>query len=278
MKCDRIYLKDYFPELGENGCNAYVDYFIPEAIQAEGLKEKAYPCMVVCPGGGYRFVSDRESEVIGTQFLSESYRVFVITYSVKPHSFPQQLREVAGVMELIHRYAKEWQIDTEKIAIIGFSAGGHLAAQYSNRYDCPEVREIFPESKPVQASILSYAVLTANEKYRHAGSIRNFVGHEDPVEVTEKGCSCELLVSEKTPQTFLWHTAEDKSVPVENSLFYARALSEHKIPFELHIYPYGEHGASLANEQVYAKEVDARLAHAQGWVTDVKSWLKVIGF
>ena len=249
MICERHYLKEYFPELGEQDCNAYVDCYIPDTIGI--VKDKKYPSMVVCPGGGYHGVSDREAEVIGLQFLSMEYRVFVITYSVAPHAFPQQLREVAGAMELIYQNAKEWSIDVNKIGIIGFSAGGHLAAQYSNRYDCPEVREIFPESKPVQASILSYAVLSADPRYRHAGTIRNFVGHADPIDVTEKGCSCDLIVSDKTPPTFLWHTAEDQAVPVECSLLYAQALSAHKVPFELHIYPYGKHGLATADDLVY---------------------------
>ena len=276
MICERIYLKDYFPELGEHGCNAYVDYYIPAEIEV--VKDKKYPCMVVCPGGGYDFTSDREAEVIAVPFLAEGYRAFVLHYSVAPHHFPQQLREVAGVMELIYQNAEEWQIDTSKVSIIGFSAGGHLAAQYTNRYDCPEVREIFPESKPVQASILSYAVLTAKPEYTHRRTIRNFVGGYDPTDITEKGCSCELTVTDKTPPTFLWHTAEDPGVPVECSLFYAQALSAHKVPFELHIYPYGPHGMSTGDELVYKQPLAEREAHAHKWMEDVKAWLKIIGF
>lgn len=278
MKYEKLYLKDYFPELGENGCNAYVECYIPATIEESNLEKKVYPCIVVCPGGGYGFVSKREGEVIAMQFLPEGYRVVVVQYSIAPHGFPQQLREVAGAMELIHKNAEEWHIDTEKVAIIGFSAGGHCAAQYSNRYDCPEVREIFPESKPVQASILSYPVITADPKYTHGGTAYNFVGGHVPVDIEEKGVSCHLVVSDKTPPTFLWHTAADELVPVENSLLYAHALSEHKIPFELHIYPYGQHGLSIANEQVYAEPVNEKAKRAGKWVEDAKSWLKLMGF
>ena len=273
---NRIYLKDKFPELGDNGCNAYVDCYIPAPIEI--VQNKKYPCIVICPGGGYAFTSDREAEVIAMQYLAEGYRAFVVHYSVAPHAFPQQLREVAGVMELIYQHAKEWKIDVTKVGIIGFSAGGHLAAQYSNRYDCPEVREVFPESKPVQASILSYGVLTAKPEYTHKKTIYNFVGGHTPTDVTEKGCSCELTVTEKTPPTFLWHTAADASVPVECSLFYAQALSAHKVPFELHVYPYGQHGLSIANELVYAEPVDKKTARTQRWVEDSKTWLKLMGF
>jgi acetyl esterase/lipase len=274
MLNDRIYLKEYFPELGENGCDASIDYYIPECI----FEKKKYPCMVVCPGGGYHMTSNREAEVVGMPFLAEGYRIVVVNYSVAPHHFPQMLLEVAGAMELIYKYAEEWHIDTNKISIMGFSAGGHLASQYSNRYNCPEVRALFPESKPVQASVLCYAVLSADPRYRHSGTIKQFVGHEDPIEENELGCSCDMIVSENTPPTFLWHTFEDATVPVECSLLYAKALSAHKVPFELHVYPYGPHGLSLADETVYENALPAKTAYVHQWIDSAKAWLKLIGF
>lgn len=242
MKTSRINLNEKFPELGMNGANAYVDCFIPEEI----YEDKNFPCMIVCPGGGYHSLSNREGEVVGMHFLAEGYRILVLQYSVWPHYFPQALREVAGVMEIIYEHAEEWHIDTNRIAIVGFSAGGHLVAQYSNRFDCEEIREVFPNSKPVQACILSYAVLTAKPEFTHATTVKNFVGGHTPTDISEKGVSCELLISEKTPPTFLWHTAADAGVPAENSLLYAQALCKYKIPFELHIYPYGPHGLATA--------------------------------
>ena len=278
MITQRFYLKEYFPELGQNGCNAYVDCYIPSAFENAGdsLKNKKYPCMVICPGGGYHFTSDREAESVAFQFVAEGYRAVVVRYSYEPHCFPQQLREVAGAMELIYKYADNWNIDVLRTAIIGFSAGGHLAAQYSNRYDCPEVREIFAESKPVQAAILSYPVITDDPNYKHAKSIKNYLGYE-PQGRNEKDCACECIVSEKTPPTFLWHTVEDKTVPVQNSLLYAKALSDHKVPFEMHIYPFGEHGLSTVDGVVYAEEKTPDVARARKWVDDVKTWLKMMG-
>ena len=278
MITQRFYLKEYFPELGENGCNAYVDAYIPSAFEnaGEALATKKYPCMVVCPGGGYGMTSDREAESVALQFVAEGYRAVVVRYSCKPHVFPQHLREVAGAMELVYQNADDWNIDVSRIAIIGFSAGAHLAAQYSNRYDCPEVRQLFPESKPVQASILSYPVITDDPNYSHAGSIKNYLGYE-PTERNEKGCANECMVSEKTPPTFLWHTVEDKTVPVQNSLLYAMALSDHKVPYEMHIYPFGEHGLSTVDGVVYAEEKAPNVARAHKWVEDVKTWLKMVG-
>ncbi len=278
MKTEKIYLTELFPQLGENGCNAYVDCYIPSAITAHGdtMMNKKYPCMIVCPGGGYSMTSDREAEPIAMQFVAEGYRAVIVRYSCAPYCFPQQLREVAAAMEVIYEHAEEWKIDTSRTTIIGFSAGGHLAAQYSNRYDCPEVREMFPESKPVQASILSYPVITDEPKYAHMGSIINYLGHEPSVR-NEDGCACECMVSENTPPTFLWHTAEDTCVPVQNSLIYAKALSDHKIPYELHIYPWGWHGLSTVDGVTETGEYEPKVARARKWLEDVKTWLKMIG-
>ena len=145
MKYEVISLSEKYPKLGEK---AYVECYIPSLFTNADpvFNEQKWPAMVVCPGGGYGFASDREAEPIALQFTAENYRVFVVRYSCAPACFPQQLREVAAVMELIYENAESWNIDTDKISIIGFSAGGHLAAQYSNRWNCPEIREIFPES------------------------------------------------------------------------------------------------------------------------------------
>ena len=274
MKTERYYLREIFPVLGNNGCNAYVDCYLPDKMHGIQLDTEQYPCLVICPGGAYMLVSERESEAMALKFISEGYRIFVLHYSVAPHRFPQQLLEVAGVVELIHQNVKVWCCDPDDIAIMGFSAGGHLACQYSNRYDCPEIREVLPNSKPVQKAILSYSVLTAKEPFVHRGSMENLLGHE-PISPDEKGCSCELLVTEHTPPTFLWHTAEDRDVPVENSLLYAGALAAAKVPFELHVYPYGGHGLCTVDE-LTCVGLSERERYAHRWIGDCKKWLKLM--
>lgn len=276
MTVEKIYLKEQYPVLGVDDCNPSVDCYIPFTIIEMGpeMAEKKWPAMIVCPGGGYAMVSQREAEPIAMQFLPEGYRAFVVWYSTAPTTFPQQLREVAAVMDLIYKNADEWHIDTDDISIIGFSAGGHLASQYSNRYDCPEVREVFPDSKPVNASLLSYGVLSAKPEYTHGVTVQNFLGHKPEVE-NEKGCDCTMGVSENTPPTFLWHTATDNVVPVECSLLYAQELSKHHVPFELHVYPYGPHGLSTADKTSYF-ETTEDMDHAHDWVREAKAWLRMI--
>lgn len=276
MQVERIYLKEKYPVIAKEDTNPFVDCYIPSTITELGheMEQKKWPAMVVCPGGGYGMTSQREGEPIALQFLPDGFRVFVVWYSVAPQCFPQQLREVAAVMETIYENADEWHIDTDDISIIGFSAGGHLAAQYSNRYNCPEVREVFPNSKRVNASILSYGVLCAKPEYTHGDTVKNFVGHV-PTQENEKGCDCSMTVTKNTPPTFLWHTASDELVPVECSLIYAKALTEHKVPYEMHIYPYGPHGLATADDTTYLT-VNEDMAHAHRWIADVKIWLKMM--
>ena len=266
MKYEVLHLKDYYPFLGENGCDPTVEVYLPYNMTEMNRQNDKRPCMIVCPGGGYGMCSQREAEPIALQFLPQGYNVFTITYSVAPHRFPTQLREVAALMELIYKNADDWNCDVSKIAIIGFSAGGHLAAHYSTMFDCKEVREVFPESKPVNASVLSYPVITADPAHAHMGSFQNLVGKESLSEEETEYFSCDRNVKDTTPPAFIWHTAEDNCVPVMNSILYASALSSHKVPFELHIYPYGWHGSSTCDMQTN-DNLGSGLAHANAWLS-----------
>ena len=154
MKNEVIHLKEHFSDLGKNGCDPTVAVYLPYNMRELNRQNQKRPCMIICPGGAYRICSERESEPIALQLLAEGFNVFVITYSTAPHGYPTQLLEVAGLMELIYQNRDIWNCNTEKIAIMGFSAGGHLAAHYTNAYDCEAVRKFFPESKPVNASVL----------------------------------------------------------------------------------------------------------------------------
>ena len=277
MKHEIIHLKDRFPFLGENGCDPTAEVYLPYNMPEMGRQNKKRPCMVICPGGAYCMCSERESEPVALQFLAQGFNVLVITYSTASHQFPTQLREVAALMELIYENADNWNCNTSKIAIMGFSAGGHHAAHYSTAYDCEEVREVFPESKAVNASVLCYPVITADPAHAHLGSFYNLLGKQDITEQDVQKYSCDRLVKENTPPAFIWHTAEDNAVPVMNSLLYASALSKYKIPFEMHIYPYGWHGLSTA-DYLTNDNINEKIDHVAAWVGCACKWLSLMGF
>lgn len=274
MRYEVIHLKEHFPVLAEAGKDPVLTVYVPDPMQDADLKDRQRGCVLICPGGGYGFVSDREAEPIALHLLPEGYVAAVLTYSVAPHRFPTQLREVAAAMELLHANAGLWQVDPCRIAIMGFSAGGHLAAHYSNAYAIDAVREVFPDSKPVCASILSYPVITADPAHCHRESFEMLTGHEYPLSREELDqFSCDRLVTESTPLAFLWHTAEDGCVPVMNSLLYTQAMAKHGVPFELHIYPAGGHGMSTADAVTIA-DPDAAAMRANDWLRQVKIWIK----
>lgn len=275
MKCERLELKNYFDFIGANGENPTLDIYLPYNMAEMRRENQKRPCMLVCPGGGYGMCSEREAEPIALHFLPEGFNVFVLTYSVAPYRFPTQIREVAAAMELIYKNADEWNCDTSRIAIIGFSAGGHLAAHYSTMFDCKEVREVLPESKSVNATVLSYPVISADFDITHQGSILNLLGHKPETKEEEEYFSCNCNVKETTPPAFLWHTAEDGAVPVANSFLYASALTEKKVPVELHVYPFGGHGLSTSDKHS-VDDVTPVVEYNNIWLSSVKRWLNLI--
>ncbi len=274
MYTESIRLKDVFPFLGEEGRDPVLDIYLPYNLKELHRENMKRPCMVICPGGAYLFCSELEQEPVALKFLSRGYNVFVLKYSVTPHTYPSQLNEVAAVFELIYKNADKWNCDTGKTVLLGFSAGGHLAAHYSNAYAIPEVRKAFPDSKKPAASVLCYPVITTDERFSHKKSFRYLLGHE-PDSEEKKRFSCELLVTSDTPPAFLWHTAKDENVPVQNSLLYAMALAEQGIDYELHIYPFGRHGMSTADLETNDK-IDFKESANAGWVSSVNHWLNII--
>ncbi|MCH5197702.1 MAG: alpha/beta hydrolase [Oscillospiraceae bacterium] len=275
MRFERIRLNECFEQLSSNGADPVLDMYFPYNMTEMHREQQKRPCMLICPGGGYGMCSQREAEPIALHFLPEGYNVFVLYYSVAPHRFPTQITEVAAAVELIYKNSEEWNCDINKIAIMGFSAGGHLAAHYSTAFDCAEVRKVFPESKSVNASVLCYPVITADPEKAHMGSFQNLLGHYPETEEELKVFSCDRLVKSTTPPAFLWHTSDDSAVPVINTLLYAEALTKYKIPVEVHIYPHGNHGLATSDNQTL-DNTDQNTAHVSAWLPAVKKWLKLI--
>ena len=273
MRVFTVHLKEFYPFLGGSGKDPIVKVYLPDNLPEMNRENDQRPTFVVCPGGAYAFCSEREAEPIALKFLDMGFNVFVLYYSVAPHRYPSQLVEVAAVFDYIQKNEQEFHCDIQKTGIIGFSAGGHLAAHYSNLWNDPVVKERFDKTYRPAASVLCYPVISTEKPHRE--SFENLLGHfpENADEVHR--FSCEHLVNENTPPTFLFHTAEDYYVPVQNSLYYANALVENRIRFELHIYPFGPHGVSTS-DNLTNDDVSSQLLYTGQWVNDLKKWLNCL--
>ncbi len=205
--------------------------------------------VVIFPGGGYGFLSEREAEPIALMFASAGFNAYVALYRVAPNRFPVSLQDAAAAVAYVRKHSTEHFTDPSKIAVMGFSAGGHLAGSISTRWHVADYwRELglSPDDVRPNASVLCYPVITGGE-YAHRGSFCALTGSQDTS--LHQQYSVDGLVTEQCPPTFLWHTFEDGAVPVQNSLLMAQALSKAGVLTELHIFPHGGHGSSLCSEQ-----------------------------
>jgi acetyl esterase/lipase len=231
--------------------------------------------VLIFPGGGYGFTSDREAEPIAMKYNSAGYHAFVLYYSVAPAKHPQPLIDAVRAINIMRENAEAWNVDPDKIAVSGFSAGGHLAASFGVHWKKPYLYNnsgLDIETARPNALILSYPVITSGE-YAHKGSFINLLG-EDAESSLLKEMSLEHQVNATTPPTFIWHTIEDGLVPVENTLLFAQELRNNNIPFELHIYPKGGHGLSLAtNETGENDQIDP---HVSTWMELSIQWLDLV--
>lgn len=230
----------------------------------ESSRDQIRPAVIICPGGAYSHLSPRESEPIAAGFMAKGFHVFILAYSVAKTSPPPLLHrpfeDLSWAISEIKAMSGEWMVG--KLAVMGSSAGGHLAASYCTCYK--------PEYK-ANALILSYPVITSNPEYSHRQSFVNLLGEGFAQERADE-LSPELHVNGDTPPCFLWHTFADESVPVENSLLFVRALRDKKVPFELHIFPNGPHGLSLATPET-ATALRPATAHVANWFRLCVEWL-----
>lgn len=221
--------------------------------------------VVICPGGAYQHLSVREAEPVARAFEAMGCEAAVLHYRIRESEDmpPVGLEPVHQLSETVARL----KASGKPVIVCGFSAGGHLAAMLGVHW------KRLGLCRP-DALILCYPVITAEVPFCNAESIQNIAGDEN-----HDFFSVEKHVSTDTPPTFLWHTASDRVVPVENALRFASALSRYSIPFELHIYPFGEHGLSLATREVAQPEKNRMPdPHVAGWIRECEAWINQMNF
>lgn len=232
------------------------------------------PTVIICPGGAYCHLSEREAEPIAMKYLSYGFNACVLYYALRPNEFPTALLEGLSAIKYIREHAEEFHADPDKIFVCGFSAGGHLAASIGTLWHEKESVKYFGDTEKVKPNglILSYPVISGGEK-AHRGSFNNLLGEnrKDDKDWIEY-LSLENRVNEKTPPSFIWHTYEDNAVPVENSLYFALQLKKYGVPAELHIFEKGHHGIATA-DRLTNNTVDFS-DRTKTWLDISADWIK----
>lgn len=274
MILETILLPQKFPALASLGSKATLRCFVRTPLAGTDPLKK-WPAILICPGGGYSHVSDREGEGVALEFLARGYQCFVLTYTCAPASYPLALREAAAALAFIRQEANEFFTDPSHTAVMGFSAGGHLAASLALFWDSPNVLvplSLKAEQTRPDALCLGYPVITSGS-FAHRPSFEQLLGTDAPAQLLVR-LSLEHSVRTDMPPVFLWHTQDDATVPVENSLLFSMALRREKVPFELHIYPHGVHGLALATNQTQAEGKEQVLEDVAYWPQLCDNWLK----
>ena len=256
MKIEELYI---FPQDEKAHLITYIRDNPPE------MSNEPRPAILICPGGGYQWVSNRESEPIALQFLARGYNVFVLKYSVAEMAKNlNPLCEIELAIKHIRDNANPYNISSDKVFVLGFSAGGHVALSSGTLLE--------KEARP-DAMVVCYPVVTATCE-THLGSLYNFCGTDAPNEGQKHLFSLDLHVDSDTPPAFIWHTENDPSVPVQNSKNLAAAMEKFGVKHELVLFPDGPHGLSLATHET-CKDIPENAPHpCSVWVDLADKWLK----
>jgi acetyl esterase/lipase len=238
------------PHDAKDGYAPSLDLYLLEASSPR-------PAVLICPGGGYRGRAVHEGKDVAQALNAAGYHALVVQYRVFPSRYPAALSDISRAIRIARSRDTIWNIDPSAIAVMGFSAGGHLTANIGVHHAIPFLQDDLLDdlagvnNRP-DAIVLGYPVISAGY-HRHVGSYKNLLGEEpDPLKLEE--LSLEKHVTDKTPPAFIWHTVEDAGVPVENSILFAQAMRDKKIPFALHLFPHGRHGLGLAKELTDVRE------------------------
>ena len=250
-----------------NAFDGAVTGYIHESY--EGLEAHAVrPALVVCPGGGYSFCSPRETDAPAMRFFSIVYNVFILLYSTGVGAYGlRPLRELAETVRILRGKQEEFGIDGHKIAVMGFSAAGHLAASLGALHSNRSLPNPLPENCRPDALVLAYPVITTGE-YTHEETMLNSTHGEAEFKDL---LSIENHITGDFPPAFLWHTWDDELVPLENTLMLAAALRKQDINFEYHVFSHGAHGLSTCDCEVDTPNRDCAV-----WIPLCQSWLNNI--
>lgn len=225
------------------------------------------PCVVICPGGGYRILaSEHEGTDVAKYFNSIGMHALVLKYRIpsdehQPDKKIAPLQDAQRAVQLVRKHAKEWKVDPNKVGIMGFSAGGHLASSLAVHYDDIKIKENSKLSVRPDFQILGYPVISFS-KFSHVGSRKNLLG-KDSTESMMNYFSNEMHVNSNTPIAFLVHAKDDKVVPIENSHLYVDALKSNGVEAELFVYETGGHGFGMINK-----------TSPESWINAMKAWLQ----
>lgn len=238
--------------------------YIAEAASGDG-------CVIICPGGGYQHLATEKEGTEPAEALNENgITAFVLEYRIIPNSKEAILSDISRAVRFVRYYAEDFGIDPDKIAVMGYSAGGHLAAMkvVHNDIDTQNQDAIDEVSDKVDCGILCYAVMSFMDPYAHKGTRENFLKDLVNDETARAEYSAELQVTSETPPCFVWHCRNDSTVPVQNSENFVQAMKEAGVECEFYQYAFGGHGLGLASEKTDVKE----------WFPTCVAWLKNRGY
>ncbi len=231
--------------------------------------------VVVLPGGAYRFHGNSEGEPVAAAFAAAGYNAYVLRYSIAPHAaFPNSVGDVCRALRLIRQRGEDWNQDPDKLALCGFSAGGHVAACAGTMWNREDVLAASgcrgAEGRP-NGLILGYPCITVDLEGQ--GDMYRLLAGDRPLETLRDLASPEKWVGDHTPPVFLWNIYRDKMVPVEHGLKLQEALAAHNIPFEAHTYMNGVHASALNTPASSLGDPVRENPHTARWMEDCLQWL-----
>ncbi len=227
--------------------------------------------VVICPGGGYTYLAIQNNGTVVAEWLNTiGISAYVLHYRLQEYGHPAPLRDVLRAIRVIRSRAEEFGVAPSRIGVFGASAGGHLAACAATMFDDPAGKTggaLDGVSARPDFVALLYPLITMRGPYAHPGSVKALLGANPPAELAER-MSAELRVTKDTPPTFLVHTEEDSSVPVENSLMFYQALRAAGVPVEMHLWPKGQHGFGMQKD----------IGEASTWPSRWEDWMRANGW